>query len=184
MRRTKPIFHVFFEGKTEKSYYVSLANKYNITLKPHHNNSKAAAAILLKDAIKHKKSQKNNAVVSPQVFYWLVFDEDQNPDTQLVILQAKKSGISCAYSNPCFELWLLLHFIKNPPRGLSAQKMCDELKKNDVNYDANGRKSIRFDNYFPHIEAAIQNVKTLDNLFENPSTNNHVLVEALQKLSK
>ncbi len=44
---------------------------------------------------------------------WCVFDRDDNSNE--VLLRAKQSaqkeGYHLAYSNPSFELWLLLHFI-------------------------------------------------------------------------
>lgn len=41
--------------------------------------------------------------------HWLVFDDDRRPGTRDVVSEAAAAGIRVAVSNPCFELWLLLH---------------------------------------------------------------------------
>jgi len=40
---------------------------------------------------------------------WCVFDVDQHPKLSHAIFEARQSGIEVAISNPCFELWLVLH---------------------------------------------------------------------------
>ena len=41
---------------------------------------------------------------------WCVFDRDDHPRVNESINRAKAHGLSVALSNPCFELWILLHF--------------------------------------------------------------------------
>ncbi len=40
---------------------------------------------------------------------WCVFDVDRHPNLAQAIHEARQSDINIALSNPCFELWLLLH---------------------------------------------------------------------------
>lgn len=40
---------------------------------------------------------------------WCVFDIDSHPHVSQAIFEATQSGIMVAVSNPCFELWLVLH---------------------------------------------------------------------------
>jgi hypothetical protein len=42
--------------------------------------------------------------------YWCVFDVDQHPSLQAAVELARTHGISIAVSNPCIEVWFLLHF--------------------------------------------------------------------------
>jgi hypothetical protein len=42
--------------------------------------------------------------------YWCVFDVDEHPHLDRALELAGTSGISVALSNPCIELWFLLHF--------------------------------------------------------------------------
>jgi hypothetical protein len=41
---------------------------------------------------------------------WCVFDVDEHPYLAEAQQQARDNGIKVAVSNPCFELWALLHF--------------------------------------------------------------------------
>ena len=45
---------------------------------------------------------------------WCVFDRDEHPRFVQAIDMARANGIHVAASNPCFELWLLLHFRDSP----------------------------------------------------------------------
>ncbi len=40
---------------------------------------------------------------------WCVFDVDAHPDLNSAVSEARDAGIRTAVSNPCFELWLVLH---------------------------------------------------------------------------
>lgn len=42
--------------------------------------------------------------------YWCVFDIDEHPYVKRAVKLAAESGINVAISNPCIELWFLLHF--------------------------------------------------------------------------
>jgi RloB-like protein len=41
---------------------------------------------------------------------WCVFDEDSHPNLDAAIAKAEANGIRLAVSNPCIELWFILHF--------------------------------------------------------------------------
>jgi hypothetical protein len=41
---------------------------------------------------------------------WAVFDVDDHPNLQQALALAQSRNINLAISNPCFELWALLHF--------------------------------------------------------------------------
>jgi DNA-binding FrmR family transcriptional regulator len=62
--------------------------------------------------------------------FWLVLDTDHwiNPahiaNLMAVMQQCGQKGIEVAMSNPCFELWLLLHFAEFPTED---QLTCDEV---------------------------------------------------------
>lgn len=40
---------------------------------------------------------------------WVVFDQDHHPDVPNVVVRCRDNKVEVAYSNPCFELWLVLH---------------------------------------------------------------------------
>jgi hypothetical protein len=40
---------------------------------------------------------------------WCVFDQDDHPNIPQALDLARRTGINVAFSNPCIELWFLLH---------------------------------------------------------------------------
>lgn len=41
---------------------------------------------------------------------WCVFDRDEHPSVPQALVKAAANGIGVALSNPCIELWFVLHF--------------------------------------------------------------------------
>ena len=41
---------------------------------------------------------------------WAVFDRDEHPNYREAIQLCEQKGVGVACSNPCFEVWLILHF--------------------------------------------------------------------------
>src|SRR5262249_25450256 len=63
--------------------------------------------------------------------YWCVFDIDEHPNVGPALDLAGTSGISVAVSNPCIELWFVLHFENQTAvlhRHDAQRKSCDWLK--------------------------------------------------------
>jgi len=62
---------------------------------------------------------------------WAVFDRDQHPVGQvpLAIGNAKRHNIGIAYSNPCFEVWALMHYscYNRPGHHHETQRALKEL---------------------------------------------------------
>lgn len=105
---------VFAEGKvTEEGY-----------LRHHHSRNRSAVNVqidefrgdplsLVRQAIKEKKNgerdeKRGRGRAHDEV--WCVFDVDQHPDLKHAVSLAREHGIRLAVSNPCIELWFLLHF--------------------------------------------------------------------------
>ena len=66
-------------------------------------------AVDLKDAAKKDaKTRQDVNLLYDDV--WCVFDIDEHPAIPDAKQQARDNGIELAISNPCFELWILLHF--------------------------------------------------------------------------
>jgi hypothetical protein len=73
------------------------------------------------------KEQDDNLIFDE---VWCVFDVDEHPRIPEALDLARRNGISVAMSNPCFELWLLLHVQDCPgprPRG-TIQRLADECR--------------------------------------------------------
>jgi len=90
---------------------------------------------------------------------WLVVDKDNWTDSQLnniFFWTDSANNRSLALSNPCFELWLLLHFEDATPA--TAEECIRRLKRFLPNYD----KSVKYKDFLSKISNAIQRAKTKD----------------------
>jgi len=138
------------------------------------------SAVKLKDKAELAGKQYNQI--------WCVFDRDSffKGNFNEAFKVARKSRISIAYSNQCFELWYLLHFCFSD----AAIDRCDYVKKLTK---LMGRKYKKNDeNMYAYLnsrqESAIKNAKKLRNRYwpcnpekDDPSTTVYRLVEALNE---
>lgn len=128
---------------------------------------------------------------------WAVFDVDQHEDLDAALARARENAVPVSLSDPCFELWGLLH-ADNCDKPMSRQQAQRALAK--VMPSFHHDKNPRFDWTWcvDKIPAAIRNAETgrHNRLNErlvapkaNPSSNFHYLLlfatlrdEALRKL--
>lgn len=112
---------------------------------------------------------------------YCVFDKNGHSkyqETKNTIDQRKKPKVFYyAFSEPCFEFWLLLHFIKTdrPFANFDELRKYKYFKKHFPNYEKS--KNI-FDDLKDKIPTACQNAK------HNQHTNVNELVEYLQNIKK
>ncbi|MFG2307511.1 RloB family protein [Streptomyces sp. NPDC048566] len=115
-------FLIYCEGAcTEDQYFKGLKQELKslpvtICLGGDHGEPKS----LVRAAIKHKERAARSAADrhTPYDEVWCVVDVEApiaHPSLDEAVKLAREAGISIALSNPCFELWLLLHL-----RGVSA----------------------------------------------------------------
>jgi len=105
---------VFAEGKvTEKGYikHLQQANRRKVTVEVHEFNGVPMS--LVRKAIATKKANakaqgRREGDAHDEV--WCVFDVDEHPELKQAVNLAREHGIEVAVSNPCIELWFLLHF--------------------------------------------------------------------------
>ena len=95
---------------------------------------------------------------------------------------ARDNGIDLAVSNPCFELWLLLHFRENPGMQHRA-KVKEMLKKHVPEY----AKHIDYSAFSEGYSSAVKRAEQLDKFAEdskspghNPSTGVYILAEFIR----
>jgi hypothetical protein len=142
-------------------------------------------AVELKKAAEARAKRERNAYLRyDQV--WCVFDVDAHPNLPEARQQAKAHGIRIALSNPCFELWILLHFQEQRAhleRGAAAHACRQHLPRyrKAVPYDA------LKDRYAEALKRAVDLAgwqKSRGNAGANPSTDVHLLTELLRTLGK
>jgi hypothetical protein len=86
------------------------------------------AAKRLKNAAEnHARREKDENLLFEEV--WCVFDRDEHPEVPAARQFATDNGLRLAMSNPCFELWLILHIRENPgaQHRHALQKLIGEL---------------------------------------------------------
>ena len=69
--------------------------------------SGATPDALVKAAVDEKRSRGKDLSKNDQI--WLVFDRDEHADFDAAIQESAKNKFGVARSNPCFEVWLILH---------------------------------------------------------------------------
>lgn len=120
---------------------------------------------------------------------WAVFDQEgarDGRDWQNALNRAKAKKIRVVFSNPAFELWLLLHHEYTTAPFTNAAELERRLKlaKNDKTYSKSGKATDFTGIYLPKTKQAIKHAKQLRKHNEqvqsdNPRTNADELVEAL-----
>ncbi len=146
---------------------------------------------LVELAVERKKRAEKEARRSgdPYLKYdevWCVFDIDAHPNLLEAKQQAEDNGLKLAVSNPCFELWILLHFQDqraHQERGW-IQAACREHLPDFV-------KEVPYDRVQPTYAEAVARAKALDKWQAeqnrpggNPCTAVHELTERIEELGK
>lgn len=116
---------------------------------------------------------------------WCVFDVDEHPNLPEAMNMAKGNAIELAISNPCFELWLVLHFRDNP--GLQHRHTLQSMMKGFVpNYD----KRVDFSAYESTYRLALARARRLARQADddgephrNPTTGVFLLTELIGRYS-
>lgn len=109
---------------TEPSYFKKLCKSYeltNYTIQPaKHSDCKS----IINEAIRIKKRKEYQEI-------WCVFDYDNNPNFDTEIQRWESEWIHIAYSNLCFEFWILLHFNDYTCWSWfnSSQELLDKLRR-------------------------------------------------------
>lgn len=126
-------FVVFSEGRnTEPSYFKALANTLShVLVKLKIYGGEGTPATLAGTAISYirgtsRRRDLSSFEKSDQV--WIVFDRDEHPKVKETIDNYRRSGLNVAYSNPCFELWLILHY-QDFDRAYDRHKVQDHLSE-------------------------------------------------------
>lgn len=88
---------------------------------------------MVEKAVRHYKANRRDAKKGRASFWdqvWAVVDKDKHHDFESSIKKCQNVGIGAAYSNPCFELWLILHDceLDMPLTHHEAQRICRERR--------------------------------------------------------
>ncbi|MFP3872069.1 MAG: RloB family protein [Candidatus Aenigmatarchaeota archaeon] len=136
LREPQSILVIVSEGEKTELKYFSNYRKRGCGLKIETpNTSKTDPLGLVKYA--ERQIRKNELEPDGDDEVWCVFDVDQNKENiKKAVDEAEDNDINIALSNPCFELWFLLHFELRQTE-LSCDDTIDNLKKYLPDYSKN-----------------------------------------------
>jgi hypothetical protein len=107
--------------------------------------------------------------------YWCVVDVDEF-DIAEAIAAAESTGISLAVSNPCFEVWLILHFADCTAGIASPKAAAEKLRRHLPGYS---KGVLDFALLAERVDKAVERAKSLG--AGNPSSDMWRLVEVVRK---
>jgi len=179
--------------KTEKGYFRNFKNSKERdegapTIRLFSGKGKDPIG-LIRDAKYIKENEYEGAIIEK---FYCVYDVDETPEKALKSSEeeSKKIGVIPCVSNPCLELWYLLHYI------YSTANLCsyDELKEKLLDCIPDYEKNRNYWNSLHLLQSkAISNAKQLEKHHSkegtdssirscNPSTKVYELVEYLNEV--
>lgn len=121
---------------------------------------------------------------------WLVVDKDRFQDRMLSevcsrAVRGKRLRVRLAISNPCFELWLYLHYAEWHAGQYSSSR--DMKKAHREQLGGYNSSNLNIDNYRDRVDLAVQNAQKLDSAPssrwpQNPGTHIPRLIAAIREL--
>lgn len=107
---------IFAEGaQTEPVYFTNWFRIYRehiiVTMAPHRHTTTPMELVrraIGQRAFDVKEAKRGRGDAYDE--YWCVFDVDVHPNLPEALQLAAAEGVKVALSNPCIELWLILHF--------------------------------------------------------------------------
>lgn len=197
-RRRRECISLVCEGaETEPNYLMSFRRKVGLTTVEVEIIGQGAeiigvvdAAIRLKEERAADTDRSNRRAPFDEV--WCIVDTERrndNPSWERGVDRARANGLNLAWSNPCFEYWLLLHFelIGRSFNGYAAVRPC--LRRHIGDYE---KSADCFDRLAPRIPTAIGHSKQIHRsqwqdtprfIDCNPATTVHELVERLLEVA-
>lgn len=189
-----PRLHILIvcEGKvTEIGYFEGCREAFkNGRVKVYVDHRDGAAQALLRRAslLRKEADLKARRIGDDSVRYdevWCVFDVDDKRALDLSSLrqEAEQYGIHLAISNPCFEIWALLHF-QDHTAYIERRSLAGLLRRLLPDYE----KALPFNRLYPSYPTAVQRATALDRQQEaagdpggNPSTGVYRLTERIRE---
>jgi len=161
--------------RTERDYFDGFRERVrqgNVTLKVRQEGIDPAAVVRAAAGYRDRSPDRFDEV-------WCVVDTDQY-DIDAAVVEARRCSVQLAVSNPCFELWLLLHLADCRAFCRDRKEVERRLHKHVPTYD---KRRLNFADFAPGVNNAIKRARDLDPTGtehgRNPWTNVWQLVERI-----
>ena len=190
VRAPKRTFLVFCEGtKTEPEYLSALNHEPAVSdvaaVDIRIMDTHGVPLTLVADATKARVSNSQDRDEIDEV--WCLFDvewPDNHPNLHGAVDRARRNDVRLAISNPCFELWLALHFVDHT-RWLDTEA-AGKLRRDQ---DGSTGKGLDSATYMSRRADAARRARSLtakhegdDTIFpdDNPSSGMYLFLEAIE----
>lgn len=156
VREPRRVFYLFCEGQnTEPGYFAALRRVVRDALIEIQSFGAAGdPKALSAAAVAHSKGltrrSRNSFEEKDEV--WAVFDRDDWDHYYEAIEICRKNGVKVANSNPCFEIWLILH-VQEFHKACGQAEVCRALQRIRADYDP-VKKVLDFDELITHLDDA------------------------------
>lgn len=130
-------FTIFTEDEiTEPAYFTALRTRLRDALVDIRPFGKGVSPSRVAEAaVRYAQANPPRGSFEEHDQVWAVFDRDTHQDVDDAIKLCRANGIGVGHSNPCFEVWLILHVVEHYD-GLSTSKTVQkDLKKHRPEYD-------------------------------------------------
>jgi hypothetical protein len=182
---------VVTEGtETEPRYFEALKVCWRLTGVKVKRASASAPIHVVETSIRLRdeavRASRGSALQSPYDEVWAVIDQDQHSTLNEAQLLARKEGVKVAFSKPCFELWLLLHFLPS----LKPLASPDHVRAELLGFLPGFSKSMEMGELVGRADQALANAEIVElrlkgiGMAEYPSTTVHHLVRTLATLRR
>ncbi len=183
-------FYLYCEGRnTEPRYFSTLKSMLENTIII---EKAVGVPLTIAEAASNKKQELDSSQDSHEENdeVWAVFDRDEHPKFDEAVALCEMYKVGLARSNPCFEIWLILH-IEDFDKACDRDFAQKQLKKIDTSYNPKKDKMPDCNNLIDKLSeaekrAAIQLKRRSEegNSYGPPSTTVHLLTRALKKADK
>lgn len=170
-KEIRPAFYVFCEGETEEAYISFLKKKYRIPIEIITNISGNCISKKMIDNYVNKKTRHEKDKI------FLMYDLDI-PEVSKKLFSIENENTILLGTNPCFELWYILHW-KNQNAFISSVECIEKLKKFCPNYEK-GKINNKLREKLNDSKNAKERALKMKN-YQNPSTTVYVFIEELEK---
>lgn len=130
-RKRKPLIYIVCEGQnqTERKYFNHFKDRYapyNLFVE---NGGSTDILNMAKKANAIFADKQLDAALGDKVYCLVDLDLDKDKYDKYVKAKNRYKNIELIPSNPCFEIWLMFYFTKNPRVLRSSQKVKDAMAK-------------------------------------------------------
>jgi len=191
VRAPRRTFVIFCEGAVTEPAYLQALQRLpevrdvaSVDIRIESQAAGCAPLSLVRLAVASRKQAKKEEGEIDE--FWCVFDVEwpkNHPNLHEAVTLARTHGIKLAISNPCFELWLILHF-----RDTNSCMDTSVAQRERAKLDGQASKGLEGPSYMPKRTDAAIRAAALTKLHDgngttfphdNPSSGMYLLLKAL-----